>query len=500
MMPFMKRRSGILLHITSLPSPHGIGDFGPAAYRFADFLAETKQGYWQILPLTATGLSQSNSPYGSTSVFAGNPLLISPALMKREGLLSEGEISPPDFPVARVDYNSVTDYKKRLFHLAYGRFKNTENNRGYKKFCAENSHWLEDYALFVSLKTHFNGRVWNEWPTEIRDRQPEALQSLKEELRYEIDRVKFIQYVFSKQWFSLKRYCNEKGIRVIGDIPIYVSYDSVDLWCNPDIFKLDEEKRPYAVAGVPPDYYSETGQLWGNPVYNWEVLRERGYDWWIHRMEHNLKLFDFVRIDHFRGFVAYWEVPAGEETAINGRWVNAPATDFFGKLIERFPRLPIVAEDLGAITPDVRKVMHRCKFPGMRVLLFAFGENIAENPHIPHNVVRNCVFYTGTHDNNTIRGWFEGEARPDDRDRLFCYIGRKVPPGDLHWELIRLVMMSVANTVILPMQDMLGLGEETRMNRPATSVGNWRWRLSPDEITPSLKQRLKEMTEIYGRA
>ncbi|MCK4328846.1 4-alpha-glucanotransferase [candidate division WOR-3 bacterium] len=496
----MKRGSGILLHITSLPSPFGVGDFGPDAYRFVDFLVETKQSYWQILPLTPTNLAHGSSPYGSISVFAGNPLLISPVLMAKDGLLTKEEISPlVNFPVNQVDYNKVSNYKKHIFQIAYERFGNIKINPGYENFCSKNSYWLDDYALFVACKTYFHEQMWNEWPTEIRDRQSKTLRSLKNELYNEIEREKFIQYIFLKQWLSLKKYCNKKGIQVIGDIPIYISYDSVDLWSNPEIFKLDKEKRPYVVAGVPPDYFSKTGQLWGNPVYNWKVLKERGYDWWIKRVEHYLKLFDFIRFDHFRGFVAYWEVPAEETTAVNGNWIKAPAKDFFDILNKRFPYLPIIAEDLGVITPDVIEVMNRYGFPGMKVLLFAFDEGFQKNPYIPHNVVRNCVFYTGTHDNNTIRGWFEREAKPDDIRRLFSYIGREVPLEELNWELIRLVMMSVADTVLFPMQDILGLGEEARMNRPATSKGNWLWRLSPDEITLSLKLKLKEMTEIYGR-
>lgn len=496
----MKRKSGILLHITSLPSLYGIGDMGPGAYKFADFLVETKQSLWQILPLAPTDLVYGNSPYGTISAFAGNSLLISPELLERDGLVKREDIfSLPEFPADKVDYEGVSNYKKNLLNLAYERFKKMRNNREYKEFCAGSSYWLEDYALFLALKVYFRGQAWCEWPTEIRDRQPEALRSLKEKLHNEIEREKFIQYVFARQWLSLRRYSNEKGIKIIGDIPIYVSYDSVDLWSHHEIFKLDNEKRPYVVAGVPPDYFSETGQLWGNPLYNWEMLKEKGYNWWLRRVEHNLNLFDFVRVDHFRGFVAYWEVPATEKTAVNGKWIKAPAMDFFNKLKDRFPHLPIIAEDLGVITPDVRDVMNRYKFPGMKVLLFAFGESLPQNPYIPHNVVRNCVFYTGTHDNNTIKGWFEREAKSNERKRLFCYIGREVPFEELHWELIRLTMMSVADMVIFPMQDILGLGEEARMNRPATSKGNWEWRLLPDEITPTLKRKLREMTEIYGR-
>ena len=497
----MRRGSGILLHITSLPSPYGIGDLGPWAYRFVDFLAETNQSYWQILPLTPTDSAHGNSPYHSISAFASNPLLISPDFMVRDGFLAKADMKPlPNCPKGQVDYNAVTAYKQRLFCLAYERFKTTKNTDEYERFCSENSHWLEDFARFAAFKAHLHGKVWSEWPQGARDRQPEALQSATDELYEGVEKERFLQYVIFKQWSSLKNYCNQKGIQVIGDIPIYVTYDSADVWTHPELFKLDNEKRPYAVAGVPPDYFSETGQLWGNPVYRWDILKEKGYGWWVQRMKHNLKLFDFVRVDHFRGFIAYWEVPATEKTATNGMWVEAPALDFLNHLTRKFPNLPIIAEDLGVITPDVREIMRHFELPGMKVLLFAFGEDLPTNPYIPHNLVKNCVLYTGTHDNNTVRGWFEEEATPGEKRRMFHYLGREVPVEELHWELIRLAMMSVTNIVIFPMQDILGLGGESRMNRPATAEGNWQWRLLPEQLTNPLAERLLEMTEIYGRA
>ncbi|MBI4620780.1 MAG: 4-alpha-glucanotransferase [Desulfobacterales bacterium] len=497
----MKRRgSGVLLHISSLPSPFGIGDLGPWAYRFADFLAETKQGFWQILPLNPAEPAYANSPYHATSVFAGNPLLISPELLVRDGFLAEEDIKPsPNFPEERVNYEEVVAYKKRLFSLAYEHFKKGGGNHEYERFCQDNSNWLIDFALFLTLKAHFNGKMWSEWPSEIRDRKREALQPFKEKLLDKMEFHKFLQYLFFKQWLSLKLYCNHKGIHIIGDIPFYVEYDSVELWTNPDIFKLDGEKRPYAVAGVPPDYFSETGQLWGNPVYRWDVLRERDYNWWVQRIGHNLRLFDLVRIDHFRGFVGYWEVPAGESTAMNGRWVEAPAQNLFNTLLRKFPYLPMIAEDLGFITPDVREIINRFDFLSMKVLLFAFGNDLPTNPYIPHNIVKNCVIYTGTHDNNTVRGWFEKEATSEDKRRLFQYLGHEVSVEDIHWEMIRLAMMSVANMTIFPMQDILGLGETSRMNRPATTQGNWLWRLLPEQLTQDIVTKLSEITEIYGR-
>lgn len=494
-----KRGSGILLHITSLPSSYGIGDLGPQAYRFVDFLAEAKQSYWQILPLNATNSNFDPSPFHCTSAFAGNTLLISPDFMIQKSWLDKKDVNPiPPFPEGKVCYSDVYAYKNRLFHLAYQRFKKKQSNE-YEKFCSENSSWLEDFALFVTLKKHFQDRIWCDWPSAVRDRDSIAIQSLRKEFQNKIEREKFFQFVLWKQWFSLKKYCHQKGIHVIGDMPIYVDHDSPDLWSQPEIFKLDENKKPIAVAGVPPDYFSKTGQLWGNPVYRWDVLKEKGFEWWIRRIEHSLKLYDILRIDHFRGFIGYWEVPSQHKTAKNGKWVKAPAMDFFSRLKERFCPFPIIAEDLGFITPAVKKVMSHFGFPGMKVLLYAFGRNDSMHPYLPHNCEENCIAYTGTHDNNTVRGWFEKEAKPKERRRVFRYLGRRVSEREVHWELIRLVMMSVASTVIIPMQDVLGLGEKARMNRPASSKGNWEWRLLPQHLTARHAEQLSEITEVYGR-
>jgi len=496
------RGSGILLHISSLPSPFGIGDLGPGAYKFIDFLVETKQSYWQILPLNPTSSVLGNSPYNSPSAFAGNPLLISPEILIKRGFLSESDLNPEfSFNGQRVDYENVTNYKEGILRIAFEKNKNrllTDNE--FKRFCDNSSSWLEDYALFISLKESFKNAIWTEWPEEIRDRTEGSLSEYKERLEDRIRMEKFYQYLFFDQWSSLKEYCNVRKINIIGDIPIYVTFDSSDVWTNPEIFKLDEQKHPEFVAGVPPDYFSETGQLWGNPVYNWEYLRETRYSWWIKRLEHNLKLTDIIRLDHFRGFVSYWEVPAGEETAINGRWVQVPVVDYFKSLLKRFPNLPVIAEDLGIITPDVREVINYFDFPGMKLLIFAFGGDFPNGAYLPHNYSRNCVVYTGTHDNNTVKGWFRAEASPQDKKRLFNYIGREAEEENIHWELIRLAMGSVANMVIIPMQDILGLGEESKMNLPATSDGNWQWRLNPKQITPSVSEKLRKITETYGRA
>ncbi len=496
-----RRRSGILVHLTSLPSPYGIGDLGPGAEEFARFLADTGQSYWQILPLNPTRPDHGNSPYNSYSAFACNPLLISPQLLVEEGLLSQSDIEDhPPFPERSVDYRAVTEYKYAYLNRAFEHSGTSLSKDGdFLRFQQENADWLDDYALFVALKKRFHGMAWHRWPRELRDREPAAIEEAVRELEDTVSREKFYQYLFFRQWKRFKELLRSLGISIIGDIPIYVSYESSDVWAHPWLFKLDQEKRPRVVAGVPPDYFSSTGQLWGNPVYDWEALERTGYSWWIRRMELNLRLFDLVRLDHFRGFVAYWEVDRGEDTALNGRWVEAPAVDFFNTLRARFHELPVIAEDLGYITPDVTAVMERFGLPGMKLLLFAFGPEIATHPYAPHNYTKNCVVYTGTHDNNTAVGWFCEEATDEERERLFKYIGRRVTEKEVHTELVRLAMVSCANTVIIPLQDILGLGSEARMNVPSSPEGHWRWRFSRDQLTPYAAQRLSEMTWIYGR-
>lgn len=496
------RKSGILMHITSLPASYGIGDLGPEAYRFADFLVRAKQAYWQVLPLHSTSIACDNSPYNSISAFAGNTLLISPQLLVKEGLLSRKDLEPvPEFPEGYCDYQKVSIYKERIFRQAYGRFREKrEYADTYRKFCSADSHWLDDYALFVIIKRQFKGKAWSEWPAPLRDRAIEALAGIKDTFSEDIEKEKFLQYLFFRQWSSLKRYCSQKGIKLIGDIPIYVTYDSSDVWTNTGLFILDKDKKPSFASGVPPDYFSKTGQLWGNPVYRWEALKKTGYKWWIERFRHCFGLFDILRVDHFRGFVAFWQVSSREKTAIKGRWVKAPGEDFFRTLLKKFHGLPIIAEDLGIITPDVKKVMKEFGFPGMRILLFAFGEDNPYHPYLPHNFIPNCAVYTGTHDNNTIKGWFKNDAGPKGKARLFDYLGHKVSYADINWELIKLAESSIANTVIIPIQDVLGLGDEARMNRPFLSKGNWKWRLSPHAIEPSIVNRLSKMTELEGRS
>lgn len=498
------RRSGILLHLTSLPSKFGVGDLGPAAYHFADFLAQTRQSLWQILPLNPTSFVYGNSPYSSQSAFAGNPLLISPELLVQEGLLREADLADaPNFPPHEVDYASMIAFKTKLLERAHENFKQKHfgEHDELHIFMHKNAWWLEDYALFVALREHFNGALWGDWPWELRTRQEQALAGAREKLRDRIAREQFIQFLFFQQWLALKRYCNRKHIHIIGDIPIYVNYDSADVWSQSHLFKLDENRKPRLVSGVPPDYFSATGQLWGSPVYDWDTLRATRYAWWLQRLDQNFTLCDWVRLDHFRGFMAYWEIAAHETTAINGRWIEAPGHDFFDTLARHYTHLPIIAEDLGVITPDVREVMQHFGFPGMKLLMFAFSSDTNNVHHgAPHTYTRNSVVYTGTHDNNTTRAWFRKEASAEERKKLFEYLGRELREEEVAWELLRMGMSSVANMVVFPAQDLLALGEEARMNLPGTDQDNWKWRVLPGQLDARLCESLAEITRIYGRA
>lgn len=493
------RSSGILLHLTSLPSESGIGDMGPEAYRFAGFLSNARQQYWQILPLNPTDAAHGHSPYHSMSAFAGNPLLISPRLMLQSGEVTRSDLtSAGGFKAGHIDYSAIRKYKMRLFRRAFERFRSRQPSDAYQQFC-HCSAWLDDYALFKALKTHYGNRSWTRWPTALRNRVPAELQAAAQRFETAIGMEKYLQYLFFRQWRQLKSHCNLNGVQIIGDVPIYVPLESADVWTHPHLFRLGADKKPLAVSGVPPDYFSRTGQLWGHPVYRWEVMQSTHYRWWIDRLVHNLELFDRIRLDHFRGFVAYWQVPAGAKTAVGGRWVPAPAADFLKHLGRRLPGLPLIAEDLGSITPDVREIIRQFELPGMRVLLFAFGDDFPDGAFLPHNYIPNCVAYTGTHDNNTVQGWFQAEAGPAQRRRLSQYLGRQVPRAQLHWYLIRLVMMSVADTAIIPLQDLLGLDEAGRMNRPASKRGNWRWRFQPGALNARIASRLRELTVTYGR-
>lgn len=496
------RRSGILLHVTSLPSPYGIGDLGPEAYRFADFLHRSGQRLWQMLPLAPTELQTGSSPYSSPSAFAGNPLLVSPEKLVEEGFLGRQDLSgAPRFPRGRVDYRLAAAFKERILREAWRRFAAVARGPrdDYERFCSTERRWLDEYATFKALKTVFGKVPWTGWPEGFRSRRMKVLGPQIREIAPMIEEQKFRQYLFFRQWAALRSYCNGLGVMIMGDMPCYVHHDSADVWGNPGLFKLDPEGRPAFVAGVPPDYFSRTGQLWGNPVFDWGAHRKGRFAWWVSRIRHSLKLFDLVRIDHFRGLVSYWEVPAGHRTAARGTWVPAPAPELFRAVLRKVPRSALVAEDLGDITPEVRAFLGRLGLPGMRVLLFAFSTVSGSEHHAPHSHTERDFVYTGTHDNNTVRGWFERDARKEERERFFDYIGCRVPAGRVHEAMIRLAMMSVAATAVIPMQDLLGLGAEARMNLPAGKGSWWRWRLMPGQIDRRLERRLLEMTRTYGR-
>src|SRR5919197_2981324 len=498
-----KRSSGILLHPTSLPGRFGIGDLGQEAYRFVDWLAAAGQAYWQIMPLGPTGYG--DSPYSSFSAFAGNTLLVSPEKLFEDGLLSDADIeSAPDLPAERVDDGSVIEYKRGLLEKAFQNFKARMNGdegvrRDYDGFQQFASAWLEDYALFAALKDEHAGAEWNKWPAGLAKREPAALEGARRRVGERIYAHKFFQYAFFQQWLKLRRYANGRGVRVVGDTPIFVAHNSADVWSQPHLFKLDDDGGPSVVAGVPPDAFSETGQLWGNPIYNWDRMRDDGFAWWADRVRETLKLVDVVLLDHFRGFAAYWEVPAGHETAQRGRWVEAPGRELFGALREALGgELPIIAEDLGAITPDVNALRDELGFPGMVVLQFAFWGD-PHDAHLPHEYTRASVAYTGTHDNDTVVGWFrqrsrEGASEDERRERENClkYLG--VGGGEINWDFIRAVQMSVAVLSVAPLQDVLGLGPEARMNTPASAEGNWAWRFREGALTAELAARLREMT------
>ncbi len=491
------RAGGILLHPTSLPGRYGIGDIGPEAARFTGFLHETGQSIWQVLPLGPTGYG--DSPYQSFSTFAGNPLLLSPDLLVEQGHLSTGDVeNVPHFPAETVDYGPVIEYKTHLLRIAFENFwrqRNTAERDEFGAFCQSKSAWLDDYALFMACKEHHGGAAWTTWDRQIAARQPDAIGAWTAALTDEIARHKYLQYQFYRQWAALREAAAKRAIRIIGDIPIFVAHDSADVWANPDLFYLDEDGNPTVVAGVPPDYFSETGQLWGNPLYRWDRVAEAGYGWWIERFRSIFELVDIVRLDHFRGFEGYWEVPATEETAVKGRWVKGPGADLFAAVGRALGQLPIIAEDLGVITPEVVQLRDRFEFPGMRILQFGFASD-GDDPFLPHNYIRNCVVYTGTHDNDTSIGWLD-TATEKEREAVLAYFG--TDGQDISWDFIRWLFASVADTAIVPLQEVLSLGPEARMNYPSRLGGNWGWRFLPDALTPQIKERLRKITELYGR-
>jgi len=502
------RASGILLHPTSLPGEYGIGDLGSAAFAFIDLMAEAGQSYWQILPLGPTGYG--DSPYQSFSAFAGNTLLISPERLVEDGLLTREQVDErPDFPDHKVDFGSVYDWKTRLLPKAFESFHRTTSVdlRGkFESFIQENDWWLDDYAFYRAVKFLQDQKPWYEWPIKLKLRNDDLLAEIKESRFDQIQAHKFYQFLFFRQWLSVKEYANQHGIKIIGDVPIFVSIDSADVWCNQDKFKLNPDGSAKFVAGVPPDYFSKTGQLWGNPIYDWDAMRRDEFRWWIRRVGFTLKTVDIVRIDHFRGFAASWEVPGSDKTAENGRWVDVPGKELFATLKQHLGDLAVFAEDLGVITPDVEELRDAFGFPGMRILQFAFGGD-SKNHDLPHNYEMNCVAYTGTHDNDTTVGWWHSQAGAGStrdesaitHERDFCLKYLDSDGTEIHWDLIRAVWASVADTAITPLQDLLGIGTEGRMNLPASINGNWSWRYIDGSVTPEIIARLKELTEIYGR-
>jgi len=502
------RASGILLHPTSLPGRYGVGDLGPEAYAFIDFLVGAGQTLWQVLPLGPTGYG--DSPYQCFSAFAGNTLLISPDKLIEQGLLRKQDVGEaPQFAAERVEYGPIIEYKHKLLWRAFENFKQTSEpslRSEFDAFCQQSAAWLDDYALFRAMKDVRDGAAWYKWERPMVARDAGALKAAREHLHEKIEARKFWQFLFFKQWAALKLYANERQIKIIGDIPIFVAHDSADVWVNKHLFKLNKDGSPRVVAGVPPDYFSKTGQLWGNPLYDWEHMRAEGFRWWIERISAMLHEFDILRIDHFRGFAASWEIPGGDKTAERGHWVEAPGRELFTAIKNALGELPIIAEDLGVITPDVEALRDDFGFPGMRILQFAFGGD-SKNIDLPHNYHQNLVAYTGTHDNDTTVGWFNSEAGAGstrtaeqiERERNFCLKYLHTSGREIHWDFIRTVFASVTNTALVPLQDVLGCGHEARMNLPNSTSGNWAWRFRKKALTNRTRDRLKELAELYGR-
>lgn len=490
------RASGILLHPTSLPGPHGIGSLGSEAYHFVDFLVAAGHSLWQILPLGPTGYG--DSPYSALSAFAGNPLLICLERLVEAGDLEQQDIAGVVMEEGRAHYRFVHGFKARLLRKAARSFGSCGDNarkQAFAAFCTAQAAWLDDYALFQALRRQFREASWNTWPQEIRQRQPAALQHWQERLTEALFEQRYAQFVFYEQWHALKDYANRRGVRLLGDLPIFVAFDSVDVWSRPELFHLDGESRPTLVAGVPPDYFSASGQRWGNPLYRWEQMAENGFAWWKTRLRRALAQTDLLRIDHFRGFEACWAIPAEEATAINGSWQPVPGADLFASLQQEWDTLPLIAEDLGVITPEVEALRDRFDLPGMKILQFAFDSGAA-NPYLPHNLPRCCVVYTGTHDNATTLGWWQSLSRQA-QQQVAAYLGRATP--NMPWDLIHTAMTSVADLCILPLQDVLGLDDSARMNRPGQPEANWGWRYAPDALSDNLAQRLRQLNQLSGR-
>jgi len=494
----IERASGVLLHPTALPGPHGIGDLGVAAREFIDLLQECGQKVWQILPLGPTGYG--DSPYSSFSAFAGNPLLISLESLVASGDLSAEEIPSHSFPAAVIDFGAVRTFKFNLIQQASTGFSlraTQERRKRFADFCAQEAYWLDDYVLYSAIRSHMGNHPWVEWPAGLRDREPETLLAIRTELSGAVAVETYSQFVFAEQWQTLKAYAADRGVRLFGDLPIFVAEDSADVWAHRHYFQLDKEGRATQVAGVPPDYFSVTGQRWGNPLYNWEKLRTDGFSWWIDRLRRNLVLYDLIRIDHFRGFAACWSIPAAEPTAVHGIWAHVPGQEFFTAATACLGPLPVIAEDLGYITPDVEALRDHFGYPGMKILHFAFGSG-AENPYLPHNYQRNSVVYSGTHDNDTTVGWWQ-QLSEEERSAVSRYLGRAVV--DPAAELLRLAAASVSRLCIFPLQDLLRLDSTARFNRPGAAEGNWQWRWQGqgDSLLPSWQDFLRDLTTLYGR-
>ncbi len=502
-MPF-PRAAGILLHPTSLPSRGGVGDFGPAAYQFVDFLASARQGFWQVLPLGPLGYG--NSPYSSTSAFAGNPLLISLERLAERGWIDAAKLVPAKLDSANlepsasapVEYGQIFARKMPFLFEAGRNFVQTasgEARQRFEKFRTENFWWLDDFVLFDALRAQHKLACWNQWPSELARRDPAALEKARKELELDMRIRAALQFAFYEQWRALRRYCSERSIRIVGDVAIFMNHDSADVWTHQELFRLNESLEPEVVAGVPPDFFSKTGQRWGNPLYRWDVMKERGYEWWIRRLRWATQNCDYIRLDHFRGFDQFWEIPAGDDTAVNGRWVDGPRDDLFKKLREVLGGLPFFAEDLGFITPEVYALRDRLQIPGMAVLQFGFGDEGA-HIYLPHRAVGK-VIYTGTHDNDTVAGWWRRRQRQSERRNAEAYVGRC--EDGIHWAFIRAVQCSAASLSIVPLQDVLGLGSEGRMNTPSLHGGNWRWRFDQKQLTKEMAAKLAHLAELSDR-
>ena len=490
-----ERSSGTLCHISYLPSSYGIGELRPGAFSFVDILARARQRYWQVLPLNPTDRGLGNSPYSSYSAFDFNPLLISP-----EGLCQDGLLTREELEKCRIDsdavvaFDRVYDRKAWMLGRAWGKYRSKWFKSGdFDKFCLAQKFWLDDHALFVVLKRRFNDVGWADWPVEFRDRHPEALKKILPEIEQDVLREKYAQFLFHGQWMKLRAYALGQGVRLIGDVPIYVNYDSVDVWKDPQFFKLDKNGRQTFVAGVPPDYFSKEGQRWGNPLYNWDNLRKTGFSWWVDRVRHNLDCFDLVRIDHFRAFAQCWEIPASEPTAVKGAWRDVPGVELFTALQKAFPDLPVIAEDLGVITPDVDALKDKFLLPGMHVLMFAFHNEYKKSRDLPENSTPLSVVYTGTHDNNTIAGWFAVDVTPVEKKNMREYFRREIKAEEVNWVMIGLALRSAAFLSVIPVQDLLGLKEDARMNKPSPVEGKWAWRFLPGAFTPAIADRFAAM-------